>query len=227
MKKGRLSLFGLLAAAILILNHHFHWSETLAGQDMLLALKSLAEHNLWQAALIYMAITVACCVLLALPGATFALFAGILFGPWLGILLCLLATTLGASASFLVGRFFLRDFFRSLAEKNRYLKRFLFDAAPKNEALMLMVTRLVPLFPYNLQNFAYGITSISFWSYTWYTFVFMIPGVSLFTIGAAGLTVQEGRGLYFLAAGALLVAVLGAGGLLKRRYLTERTEKNG
>ena len=88
-----------------------------------------------------------------------------------------------------------------------------------------MITRLVPLFPYNLQNFAYGITDISFWKYTIYTFVFMFPGVSFFTIGAAGLTATKGRVWYFVAAGVLCLLVMGAGYLLKKRYLSEEMPK--
>ena len=82
-----------------------------------------------------------------------------------------------------------------------------------------MITRLVPLFPYNLQNFAYGITDIGFWKYTICTFLFMGPGVAFFTIGAAGLTAQENRMWYFAGAGILFLLVMGLGAVLRRRYL--------
>ena len=225
MKKIKLIVFILLVAVILILDHRFGWSGYLGNLDNLTFLKEMVQQNLWQAMLIYLVVTVVGCVVLALPGATFALFAGILFGPWLGILNCLVATTLGASAAFLTGRFFLKDSIKPIAQKNRYLKKLLFDSNPKSELVVLMITRLVPLFPYNLQNFAYGITDISFWKYTIYTFVFMFPGVSFFTIGAAGLTATKGRVWYFVAAGVLCLLVMGAGYLLKKRYLSEEMPK--
>ncbi len=225
MKKIKLIVFILLVAVILILDHRFGWSGYLGNLDNLTFLKEMVQQNLWQAMLIYLVVTVVGCVVLALPGATFALFAGILFGPWLGILNCLVATTLGASAAFLTGRFFLKDSIKPIAQKNRYLKKLLFDSNPKSELVVLMITRLVPLFPYNLQNFAYGITDISFWKYTIYTFVFMFPGVSFFTIGAAGLTATEGRVWYFVAAGVLCLLVMGAGYLLKKRYLSDEMPK--
>ena len=225
MKKIKLIVFILLLAVILILDHRFGWSGYLGNLDNLGFLKEMVQQNLWQAMLIYLVVTVVGCVVLALPGATFALFAGILFGPWLGILNCLVATTLGASAAFLTGRFFLKDSIKPIAQKNRYLKKLLFDSNPKSELVVLMITRLVPLFPYNLQNFAYGITDISFWKYTIYTFVFMFPGVSFFTIGAAGLTATKGRVWYFVAAGVLCLLVMGAGYLLKKRYLSEEMPK--
>lgn len=226
MKKIKLIVFILLVAVILILDHRFGWSGYLGNLDNLGFLKEMVQQNLWQAMLIYLVVTVVGCVVLALPGATFALFAGILFGPWLGILNCLVATTLGASAAFLTGRFFLKDSIKPIAQKNRYLKKLLFDSNPKSELVVLMITRLVPLFPYNLQNFAYGITDISFWKYTIYTFIFMFPGVSFFTIGAAGLMATEGRVWYFAAAGVLCLLVMGAGYLLKKRYLSEEMSKD-
>lgn len=225
MKKIKLIIFLLLVAVILILDRRFGWSGYLGNLDNLNFLKEIVQQNLLQAMLIYLVVTVVGCVVLALPGATFALFAGILFGPWLGILLCLVATTLGASAAFLTGRFFLKDSIKPIAQKNRYLKKLLFDSNPKSELVVLMITRLVPLFPYNLQNFAYGITDISFWKYTIYTFVFMFPGVSFFTIGAAGLTATEGRVWYFAAAGVLCLLVMGAGYLIKKRYLSDEMSK--
>lgn len=225
MKKIKLIVFILLVAVILILDHRFGWSGYLGNLDNLGFLKEMVQQNLWQAMLIYLVVTVVGCVVLALPGATFALFAGILFGPWLGILNCLVATTLGASAAFLTGRFFLKDSIKPIAQKNRYLKKLLFDSNPKSELVVLMITRLVPLFPYNLQNFAYGITDISFWKYTIYTFVFMFPGVSFFTIGAAGLTATKGRVWYFVAAGVLCLLVMGAGYLVKKRYLSDEMSK--
>ena len=93
--------------------------------------------------------------------------AGAIFGPWWGTLLCVLSATLGAIAAFLVGRFFLQDSLRDQIVKNRYINRLLFDKSTKNEMMVLMITRLVPLFPYNLQNFAYGITDISLGKYSW------------------------------------------------------------
>ena len=88
-----------------------------------------------------------------------------------------------------------------------------------------MITRMVPLFPYNLQNFAYGITDIGFWEYTVYTFVFMFPGVSFFTIGAAGLTAGADSWKYFLAAAVLAVIVTLSGILIKKKYLNPEEEE--
>ena len=121
MKKYiKIIIFASIIMLILVLNHYFGWSEYLSDTDNLMFLKETVEdHFLW-ALCIYIVLTVIGCVVLALPGITFAVAAGLLFGPFMGIFACLTATTLGAMLAFLVGRFFLKD-----AVKNMILKKIL------------------------------------------------------------------------------------------------------
>ena len=81
----------------------------------------MMKDNLLLAISIYVILTIIGCVVLAVPGVTFAVFAGILFGPILGTFACLIATTLGASMAFIVGRFFLKDMIKPMLEKNKIL----------------------------------------------------------------------------------------------------------
>jgi len=214
-------LFAIIVM-VFLLNHYNDWSDYLRNTHNLEFLKEMVQGNLWQAALIYIGITVISCVVFALPGITSAVFAGMLFGPWFGIIVCLVATTIGASIAFIVGRLFLKDAVKPLVGKNKYLKKILFDESGKSDLILLMITRLVPIFPYNLQNFAYGITDISFWKYTIYSFLFMLPGVAFITIGAAGITSHSHRWAYFAIAGTLFVAVFLLGLILKRKYFSTR-----
>ena len=209
----------LVLAAILVLDRIYGWSDYLGNVENLQFLLDIVRENLLEAALIYSLLTIIGCVVLALPGITFAVFAGLLFGPWLGTLVCLLATTIGAILAFVVGRFFLRDTIKPLVMKNKWMKKVLFDDAGRSDIVVLMITRLVPVFPYNLQNFAYGITDISLGAYSAYTFLFMFPGVALFTIGSAGFTAEGNRWMYFAAAAVLLVMVFGLGWFVKKKYL--------
>lgn len=220
MKKYiKIITFAFIIVLILVLNHYFGWSEYLSDADNLMFLKeTVEEHFLW-ALCIYIVLTIIGCVVIALPGITFAVAAGILFGPFMGIFACLTATTLGAMFAFLVGRFFLKESVKPMLEKNRLLKRLLFSEDGKSDMIVLMITRMVPLFPYNLQNFAYGITDIGFWKYSIFTFIFMLPGVSFFTIGSAGLTAEGDKWKYFLTAGILAVLVTAAGILIQRKFL--------
>lgn len=221
----KLLLFTLVVIIIMILNRYFGWSKYLGDMDNLSFLHEVVNDNIVFAILIYIALTIIGCVVLALPGITFAVIAGILFGPVFGIFACLIATTLGAMFAFLTARFFLRDTIKPMLEKNHILRKLLFTEDGKSDLLVLMITRMVPIFPYNLQNFAYGITNISFWKYSIFTFIFMLPGVSFFTIGAAGLTVGEGKWKFFLIAGILAITVTGAGIMIQRKFLKDEKEE--
>lgn len=226
-KNGALKITAFIAVIllILILNQFFGWSDYLSDTDNLMFLKEIIKENFLWALFLYIVLTVIGCVVLTLPGVTFAVAAGVLFGPVLGIFACLTATTLGAMAAFLAGRFFLKDAVKPMLEKNKLLKRLLFSEDGKSDMIVLMITRMVPLFPYNLQNFAYGITDIGFWKYSIFTFIFMLPGVSFFTIGSAGLTAGEDKWMYFLTAGALAVLVTAAGIMIQRRFLSNVKEE--
>lgn len=220
----KLIVFAALVALVLVLDHIYGWSDYLRGGDGLALLRAAVREDLLRAAALYCLLTVVGCVVLSLPGVTFAVIAGVLFGPWLGTALCLAATTLGAVAAFLAGRFFLKDAIEPLVRKNALLNRLLFEDAGRSDIVLLMITRLVPLFPYNLQNFAYGVTDISLGAYSLYTFLFMIPGVALFTVGSVGLTAGQGRWGYLAAAAGLLVLVVVLAWAVKRRYL-DRPER--
>lgn len=215
----------MIIVVILVLNHIFGWSDYLSNSENLKFLSDMINDHFALAALIYIGLTVVACVVLALPGVTFAILSGVIFGPWWGTLFCLIATTLGAIIAFIVGRFFLKDSIKPMVAKNALLKRILFDDAGRSDIVLLAITRLVPLFPYNIQNFAYGITDISLAHYSLYTFVFMIPGVALYTIGTAGFTSGANRWLYFGIAAALLVLVMFLGWFIKRKYLGNEVEE--
>ena len=215
----KIIIFVCIVTGILMLNHHYGWSSYLGDISNFIFLKTIVEENIVAALALYIIITIVGCVVLALPGVTFAVIAGMLFGPIWGIFACLLATTVGAMLAFLVGKFFLKDAVKPMLEKNKLMKKLLFSDDRKSDIIILMITRMVPIFPYNLQNFAYGITDIGFWKYSILTFVFMFPGVSFFTIGAAGLTAGEDKWKYFLIAGVLAVAVTVAGLLIKKKFL--------
>lgn len=206
---------------ILVLNHAFGWSEWLGDSRNLEFLKRMVKENLVLAMLIYTVLTIVSCVVLAVPGITFAIIAGVAFGPVLGTICCSVATTLGAMIAFLAGRFFLRDSIRPAASKNKYLKKWLFDETGRNELFVLMITRLVPVFPYNLQNFAYGVTDISFAAYSLGSLIFMLPGTAMYTIGFAGLADREHRWLYIGIALALAVIVFGTAAWLRKKYMPD------
>ncbi|MBW4847414.1 MAG: TVP38/TMEM64 family protein [Lachnospiraceae bacterium] len=221
MNNKKMWVFAGTIVVILCLNHIFGWSSYISNMDNLAFLKQAVENNLPYAIAIYMLLTIAGCAFLALPGVTFAIFAGLLFGPVLGTICCSAATTIGAVLAFAAGRFFLKDAVRPMVIKNKYLNKWLFDNSGKNQLFVLIITRLVPVFPYNLQNFAYGITDIKFSTYIIGSLVFMLPGTAMYTVGTAGLADKENRMLYMGIAAVLAIGVMGMGVFLKKRYIQE------
>jgi uncharacterized membrane protein YdjX (TVP38/TMEM64 family) len=210
---------------VFILNHRFGCLAYFRGVYNLDFLKNMVDENIALAGAIYVLLTIVGCVVLALPGASFAIFAGLVFGPVLGTLLCSLATTIGAAGAFLVGRFFLKESIKPKIEKNKYLKKLLFDETGENELFVLMITRLLPIFPYNLQNFAYGITDVRFWNFVVYSCIFMLPGTAMYTVGTAGIADRENRVLYIFIALAMAALVFGLGHFLKKRHILEDSEE--
>ena len=216
----KLIIFIIAIIAVIIINHHYKLHDKIHNLD---DFKYMIGDNIVKASIIYIVITAIGSSILALPGVTFALFSGILFGPILGIILCSVSSTLAAVISFLVSRFFLKDTIKPLIEKNKYLNKLLFQDGNKNAMLLLMITRLVPLFPYNIQNFAYGITDVSFMQYSLYTFLFMLPGISLFTIASVGIVAENNKSLYFLIAAVIFVFVLVISFFLKKKYVNNKS----
>ena len=216
----KLIIFIIAVIAIVIVNHHYKLHDKIHNFD---DFKYMIGDNIVKASIIYIVITAIGSSILALPGITFALFSGILFGPILGIILCSIYSTLAAVISFLISRFFLKETIKPLVEKNKYLNKLLFEDGNKNAMLLLMITRLVPLFPYNIQNFAYGITDVNFMQYSIYTFLFMLPGISLFTIASVGIVSENNRYLYFLIAAIILIFVLIISFFLKKKYINNKS----
>jgi uncharacterized membrane protein YdjX (TVP38/TMEM64 family) len=105
LKNKKAIVFCSLIVVVLVLNHYLGWSKYLSDTGNLVFLKNMVDENIVLAGAIYTVLTVIGCVVLALPGASFALFAGLIFGPVLGTILCSFATTIGAVGAFLIGRF--------------------------------------------------------------------------------------------------------------------------
>ena len=121
---------------------------------------------------------------LFLPGMVMTLAGGALFGPVWGTLINLLGATLGATAAFLVARYLGADWVsRRLGGR---LKELVAGVEAEGWRFVAFV-RLVPLFPYNLLNYALGLTRIRLLAYVIATFVFMAPGAFAYTyVGYAG-----------------------------------------
>jgi uncharacterized membrane protein YdjX (TVP38/TMEM64 family)/rhodanese-related sulfurtransferase len=128
---------------------------------------------------------------LFLPGSVLALAGGALFGPFWGIFYNLGGATLGASAAFLIARYLGASWVeRRVGGKLQQL----IQGAESEGWRFVAFVRLVPLFPFNLLNYALGLTRVRFLHYLVATYVFMLPGSIAFTyVGYAGREVVAGQ----------------------------------
>jgi uncharacterized membrane protein YdjX (TVP38/TMEM64 family)/rhodanese-related sulfurtransferase len=121
---------------------------------------------------------------LFVPGAIFGLAGGALFGPLWGTILNLVGATLGATATFLVARYLAGDWVRRKAAGG--LGRLVAGVETEGWRFVAFV-RLVPLFPFNLTNYALGLTRIPLAHFVLATIVCMVPGTLAYTwLGHAG-----------------------------------------
>jgi uncharacterized membrane protein YdjX (TVP38/TMEM64 family) len=145
---------------------------------------------------------------LFLPGSVMTIAGGGLFGLFPGALYNLLGATLGATAAFLVARYLGAEWVERRAGGR--IERLVHGVEAEGWRFVALV-RLVPLLPFNLLNYALGLTKIAVLPYAVASFVFMAPGAVAFTwLGVAGSEAAAGSrtavqtGLLALAALALV-----------------------
>lgn len=130
---------------------------------------------------IYTAITV-----IGVPGTVLTIVGGCLFGIWYGTLISIISATLGALCAFWAARYLFRDSAQRRLSKSKRLTRFQ-TAVLKKPFGFVLTTRLIPISPFNLVNYLFGLTSINWLDYTSATFIGVIPGSFAYTwIGKSG-----------------------------------------
>jgi len=126
----------------------------------------------------------------SIPASVITISGGIVFGPILGGILALVGATIGATAAFLVSRYIARDFIVKKFGNNAVFKK-IEAGVEKNGTDFLILTRLVPIFPYNIQNYAYGVTNIKLLTFALVSLITMAPGAFIYAY-MAGEIVQNG-----------------------------------
>lgn len=202
--------------------------------DRILQVLQWLDAQGWQASLLFVLIMAAAIVLL-LPGVVFTMGAGFVFGVIEGTLLVVAGTALGSTLAFLIARYLLPE------RPSRWLMSHvrpahLGEVIREEGWRMIMLTRLVPLFPFKLSNYFFGLTPVRLWDFVLGNLIGIIPltvnNVYLGSI-AADLTtlgqMESGRTplqwtLYGIG---FLLAVVGVVGLTRiaRRALIRKIEK--
>src|SRR5437870_5283188 len=126
-----------------------------------------------------------------IPGSVLTLGAGAVFGVALGSVCVSISATLGATAAFLVGRYLARDAIARKIEKNE--KFTAIDRAVADEGWKIVfLTRLSPVFPFTLLNYAFGLTRVRLSHYVLASWIGMMPGTVMYV--SLGSLVNVGAG---------------------------------
>jgi uncharacterized membrane protein YdjX (TVP38/TMEM64 family) len=141
---------------------------------------------------VYLVIYIAA-VVLAVPGSVISIMAGVLFGSFYGTVLVSVGSTIGASLAFLIARHVARESIAlKFAHNQKYIR--LEQLTKEHGAIIVAITRLVPLFPFNLLNYGFGLTQVPFRTYVFWSWLCMLPGTVLYVVGADTLTLAVSQG---------------------------------
>jgi uncharacterized membrane protein YdjX (TVP38/TMEM64 family) len=163
-------------------------------------------------------------VIATIPGTVFGVIAGALFGSVIGVVLISVASTVGASLTFLIARYFARDIVTRWLLKNKTMKRL--DQLTEDHGVFIVgLTRLIPLFPFTLLNYGFGLTKVSFKTYVFWSWLCMLPGIIIVVVGTDLLTqkITQGRTPLELV-GILVITALVLGSIIwyERGQLQEK-----
>lgn len=144
---------------------------------------------------------------LFLPGLPLTLVGGVLFGPFWGVIYAIVGSTGGACLAFLIARYLGRDW---VAGKIRGTNLGKLDEEVERQGWKIVAfTRLIPLFPFNLLNYAFGLTKIKFSHYAITSFIGMLPAcIAYIVFSSSLLDLLKGKVSVRLIVGIVLVIIV-------------------
>jgi pyruvate/2-oxoglutarate dehydrogenase complex dihydrolipoamide dehydrogenase (E3) component/uncharacterized membrane protein YdjX (TVP38/TMEM64 family) len=160
-------------------------------KDNYASLKIYFNDRPFQSSLVYVAIYILVTAL-SLPGAVILTLAGgAIFGLWWGIILVSFSSTLGATAAFLLTRYFFRNYIRSrFGDKLTTIN----EGIKKDGAFYLFTLRLVPIFPFFIINVLMALTALKTWTFYWVSQLGMLLGTVIYVNAGTQLATLNSTG---------------------------------
>ncbi|MBF0152202.1 MAG: TVP38/TMEM64 family protein [Magnetococcales bacterium] len=156
---------------------------------------NLVQLNVWVqgwgvAGKVFFVLLYALATTLFMPGSILTLASGALFGPWLGTSLSLIGAGIGSGTAFLISRHLAGDW---VARRSGNMAKRLLAGVEAEGWRFVAFARLMPLFPFNLLNYALGLTRIRFDHFLLTSVICMIPGATAYAwLGFAGKEAASG-----------------------------------
>lgn len=155
--------------------------------------------------------------MIGIPAVMLTILGGFWFGLWWGSLWSAIGATLGAVGAFFLTRSLLHDWVQHRFERHPLLLKFN-QATAQNPISFILMVRFVPISPFTVMNFLFGLTKISGWVYTFGTLVGILPWVITYTwVGVAGQQTLRGGSPIPLAIAGSILTLLSALPLLRRK----------
>lgn len=140
-------------------------------------LASIESLGVWGPVLFVLVYAVATVAMV--PGLVLTLASGFVFGVVIGSVVVSAGSMLGATAAFLVGRNFAREYVEGLTRK--FPKFAAIDRAVEQAGFkIVLLTRLSPAFPFNVINYLYGATRVTLKNYLVASWIGMLPGTIMY-----------------------------------------------
>ena len=169
---AKVALAGVVIGALLVAAKYFNLQQVF--RDALAWISGLGPVG----PLIFIALYILACVLL-LPGSILTLGAGVVFGVVLGSIVVSIASTIGATCAFLIGRYLARGWVAGrIAGSDKF--KAIDEAVGREGWKIVLLTRLSPIFPFSLLNYAFGLTGVSLKQYFFASWLGMIPGTVMY-----------------------------------------------
>lgn len=162
-------------------------------------------------------------MVIGLPTVIFTIAGGAVFGLLWGTIYSLLGATLGALGAFWLSRYLLRQWAECRFGHHPTLQKFQ-QGIVKQALLFVMTVRLIPVTPFNIENYLFGLTLIGWRSYLLATIVGIIPGTMAYTwVGVTGATALEGGSARSFLLAVTFLIVLSASSLLLSHWRNRRS----
>jgi len=211
-------LFILLIAGMIIIVRVFHLDQYLEKERLR---QFVAGYGIW-GPIIYLAIWTLAPPLF-LPGLPITLTGGVLFGPFWGVVYTIFGATAGATLAFLVARYLARDWVASKLQGTRLAT--LDEKVAREGWEIVAFTRLIPIFPFFLLNYAFGLTRIPLLHYVLATFFGMLPLTAAYVYFSANvLDLFQGKFSKELLIGVLLLVLVSLIPFVYKKFKAKKGE---
>jgi uncharacterized membrane protein YdjX (TVP38/TMEM64 family) len=201
----KIILFILLVLFVIFQGYQFGLVSLLTDIE---SLRAYLESLGWWGYVLFILLSVLVAVFL-LPGQFLAIVGGLAYGGFVGGCLTIIGASLGASISFIIGKYVAREYILQRFGTDPTFQK-IEKGVQENGISFLIFTRLVPVFPFAIQSYAYAMTPMSIRKFSIISFLTMMPASFIYAFMASEIASKgiSGTLLVELSIAGILLALL-------------------